>query len=315
VFVEMLENYGTPYQTYSAHQTYDLPDDMGAMLEMAKIGKPTTTPPESYTRFFERLDRYDGQDVLFLPFCGEFGHQIMTHIRIVHFTRARRKIVCCREGEQVLYPLADGFDTDWTDPIDDRDRVATLRARQSSLDWKAITARYPAATPIIAGNLSPMQELIAIEPQSRITFQPRRRGLHADIVMGIRHRQFAPERNWTHWQTVADQLTANGISFAVVGVRPTTLDLNGQTAHSADYDTDAAIELLENAKLYVGTDTGTSHLAATVGAPMLLFREVKSGSRDMFDRMAAVNRGKLSIVSDGWTDAQAVISAIRERLK
>jgi ADP-heptose:LPS heptosyltransferase len=134
------------------------------------------------------------------------------------------------------------------------------------------------------------------------------------VVIGLRYRALFAERNWTHWQTVADALVARGISFACIGARPTTLDLAGQACHSADYDTDATIELVQNARLYLGTDTGISHLVSTIGADMLLFRETASGSRDLTPRMRAVNRGRTDVIEHGWDNPGAVIDAALFRL-
>jgi hypothetical protein len=260
-----------------------------------------------------KLDDGAGRKCLFLPFIGEFGHLIMTHIRQVHFHRAGRKIVCCRPGEEVLFPSADAFDTDWHDPIDDSVRCGT--ANDHLPVWNYIERRYPYHRRIVAGRLTPEQELYAIQPKLRIPFRPTLRGLQADVVLGIRHRRFCPERNWKHWQFIVDRITAAGFTFAVIGAKPTSLELEGQVCHSGDFDTDAAIELMQKAALYVGTDTGVSHLASTVGVPMLVFRETASQSRNLLPRMAEVNPGNVETIDDGWVNPSRVADRIIERLQ
>jgi hypothetical protein len=282
---------------------------------------PAATPPVNPkpTRTFAMISRLSPHELLldrlthgkdkpclFLPFVGEFGHEIMSHIRLVHFHHAKEKVVCCRPGHEVLYPSATSFVTDWEDPIPDFRKVGTLRNRV--LRWPELRVRYPDHYAVKAGMLAPEQEVMIIEPGQRIPFQPKKRGLTADVVLGVRNRAFCPERNWKHWQQLADAITAAGLTFAVIGRKDTSCELTGQTHHSGDYDTDAAIELLQNCKLYVGTDSGTSHLAAEVGAKMLLFRETAGRSRDLTVRMAEVNPDRVEQMdgAGGWEDPVAV---------
>jgi hypothetical protein len=162
--------------------------------------------------------------------------------------------------------------------------------------------------------LSPTQELHAIEAGRVIPFRPQLRGLHADVLLGVRHRQFAPEKNWQHWPEVARAVTQAGYTFAVVGHKTTSFDLPGQQFHTGDYDTDAAIELMKNCRLYVGTDSGNTHLAATVNCPILAWRIPDARHRDLFPRMREVATD-LETVPDGWTNPPAVISAMLKRLR
>ncbi|MBV8782418.1 MAG: hypothetical protein JO353_13565, partial [Phycisphaerae bacterium] len=157
--------------------------------------------------------------------------------------------------------------------------------------------------------------LHCIEPGTAIPFNPRRRGLKADVLLGVRQRQFCPERNWLHWQSLADAITAAGYSFAVIGNPDTATSLDGQVCRSGDYDTDTAIELLRGCKLYIGQDSGNSHLAATAGAPMLLFREEACMSRDLTGRMERVNPGRVEVMRGVWNDPPAIIARAIERIK
>lgn len=260
-----------------------------------------------------RLDEGAGHPCLFLPFVGEFGHLIMSHMRMVHFHKASRKVVCCRPGEEVLFPSADEFVTDWRDPIDDKDRIATIRHIQ--VNWPLLIARYPdyARPPI--GRLRASEELFAIHPEQIIPLSPKRRGLRADVILGVRHREAFPERNWRHWQYVASAIEDAGYTFAIVGSHATSQRLVGEECHSGDYDTDAAIELMQNCRLFVGTDSGSSHLAATAQAPMLIFREHATGSRNLVPRMQEVNRQLIQYLPDGWCDPDGVIDAIVTALR
>jgi hypothetical protein len=233
-------------------------------------------------------------------------------MRLVHWHRASRKVVCCRPGEQVLYPAAHELFTGWTDPTDDAKRCGTGPA----LRWPEIEARYPGHHLVQTGDLTPDQETLAIYPEQRIQLRPRLRGLKADVCLGIRNRAFCKEKNWPGWQIVADAIARAGYTFAVIGTRPTTLDLAGQAHHSADYDTEAAVELLQNCRLYVGTDTGTSHLAATIGADMLVFRQEWTRNRDLRPCMEERNPGRVeSMPAGSWMEPDLVIARTLNKLR
>ncbi len=44
------------------------------------------------------------EQALFLPFVGEFGHEVMAHVPFVHRARVKHKIVCCRPGNEACIP-------------------------------------------------------------------------------------------------------------------------------------------------------------------------------------------------------------------
>lgn len=314
MFVRMLETIGTELGVYLAGETYEPSDAIAASFVRSGAARLTAEPPETIQRLLARLEIGAGQRVLFLPFCGEFGHQVLTHLRIVHFSRAAYKIVCCRPGEQVLYPDADEFFTDWENPVPDLRRIGSMRER--TIDWPGIIARFPDAIPLPAGELTLTQELHCIHAGERIEFHPRRRGLYAEILLGIRVRQFMPERNWPHWQAIADALSLAGRTFGVVAARETSHDVGGQQFHTGDYDADATIEALKNCRLYVGTDTGISHLAATVGVPMLIFRTSAGHTRDMTEQMRQRNPGRVTVLPESaWRHPSDVVEGILRTLE
>lgn len=314
MFVKMIQTLGTPQGAHIATRVYDVDDAIASEWLRKGIAEKSATPPAYIAEVLARLDDGAGRPCLFLPPAGqEFGHEVMTAVRLVHFHRASRKVVCCRPGTEVLYPSADEYVTDWTDPVPDRERIGTMRDA-TPLEWPALLARFPDHHPVSTGGFTLAQELYAIEPDQRITFWPNKRGLHADVALGIRDRDFAPERNWPreHWQRVADAITGAGLTFAVVGRRDTSFDLDGQQFHTGDFDTDAAVELLQSATLFVGSDSGAAHLASTIGTRMLTFRH--HSSRVFVDRMAKVNPGRVEFLPHAWNDPNAIIARTLEIL-
>lgn len=308
MYVKMTRTIVTPAEIFSAGVVYDVgPGQGGRWIEGGKA-KPTDDQPAAVQTLSARIHAASGRPALFLPPAGmEFGHEVMTHVRIVHFNKAAFKVVCCRPGNEVLYPTANMFFTEWSDPVPDEYRVGT--ARSAGIDWGHIVLKFPTCIPVEAGGLTKEEALCCIAPEKTIPLTPKIRGLRADVVLGIRHRQFWTVRNWKYWQYVADRLREKGVTFSVVGAKETSESLIGQLHHSGDYDTDAAVELLQGCKLYVGTDCGASHLAATVGVPMLVFREAKSGAPDLTARMQMVNPHPVEVVPEGWSDPAAVVAA------
>lgn len=311
----MQTNLSTMNGGYTCGELYDVPDAIGAQWCRNGLATKSAVPPRAVRDILSRLetDRPDTPH-LFLPFCGEFGHLILSHIRLVQFHQAKTKIVCAQHGEESLYPDATAFDYEWVNPIPDAQRAGTIRPFDwPEMKWSAITARHPNAIPVPSG-LSITQEKITLYPERRIPFTPKRRGITADVCLGVRVRDFCTERNFPaqHWQAIADALTEAGITFGVVGKRPTSFDLDGQAWHT-EGDCDAAIEAVENCRLWVGTDTGTSHLASTIGGrPMIIFREDEASN--FVDLMKAKNAPHpVTFLQNTWQPAP-IIEAIMQEL-
>lgn len=308
MYVRMLQTLGTAMAAFTAGEPYDVTPEMGRDWIRNGIAVETDVPPEWIADLYRRLEAGADGPVLFTPFLGEFGHLIMTHVRMVAFHKSVAKIVCCRPGEEVLFPSAYRWITDWIDPTDDRFRAGAMQSPASL--WPGIMARFPCHQFIESGNLNRTQEGFAIHPDRRIVFTPRRRGLRADVLIGVRRRDFHHAKNFprAHWQTNADALRAHGLTFAVVGHRSSSYDLRGQAWHSGDYDTDAAIEGMQNCRLFISTDTGSAHLASTVGCRQLVIREEFFG-RDFIPRMEQVNPGKVHRIEGAWDNPAKIAVA------
>ena len=238
---------------------------------------------------------------LFLPHCGEFGHRIFS-LRFVAWHPASHKIVCCRPREVALYPTADAFDFAWTDPVPDDQRVGSIR--NFELHWPRIIERYPRHCPIDQSRLSLEDEINVLNPNRQLPFHLPTTGRPAvDVVLGYRKREYCPQRNWPeeNWAALKAELYSRKITFA-------------QLPTSTAGDCSAAIELLANCRLYVGTDSGASHLASEVRCPMLIFR-CEDGSRDNIHRMEQVNCDNVERLTKAWNNPQRVIDRIVERLK
>lgn len=308
MWVKFLKSFPWATKQYATGEVREVDDFFGSYFVGFGFAEETTMPADVVDRFMRRLDEPTDR-ALFLPFVGEFGHQLAYHVRLIQFHKAAEKIVCCRPGLEVLYPSATHFFTDWRDPIDDSVRAGAGDA----LAWPEIARQFPEFTPVSAGGLTPREEWdqsFIIGPDRKIPFAPRRRGLQVDVCIGTRKRDFLPEKNWPHAQAVADWCRDRGLTYAVIGTRGSSYPLDGQQCMSGDYgDVDAAIELLQSCQLFVATDSGSSHLAATVGCRMIV--QAVPASRCYVERMDRINPGRVAEVSaDDWNRPEAMLDLL-----
>jgi hypothetical protein len=103
-------------------------------------------------------------------------------------------------------------------------------------------------------------------------------------------------------------LKAEGFTVGLIGRQETSFDLPSADVRSWEYDDASAnIELLQNCKLYLGTDTGTSHLAAFCSTPMIVFRD--PGPWPLVDRMAQTTKSFFKFLPEAWDSPPQVIEA------
>jgi hypothetical protein len=303
MFVKMLEQLATPEQCYVANEVYEAPSDaVGASWVRAGLATISDTPPAFIAEFYARLDDGAGQKCLFLPNLSEWGHLLLTGIRLVHFHKASYKIVCCRPGEEVLFPSANEFCTNWTDPItNDNERVGTIRDKV--YPFPEIEAHYADAKPIRTDHLTLAQEMIALYPEQKIPFKVKHCPYHrVDYCLGTRNRPFCPDKNWPHWQKLATRYASMGSSFAVIGGEDEP-DLLHQSFHSRG-NVEMAIDLLRHCRWFIGTDSASSHLASLCGCEMIIFQ--KEGYRNFIPIMELHNPNKIHYIKEGWERPEAI---------
>ena len=251
----------------------------------------------------------------------------MSYIRSVHYSTAPEKIVCCRPGEEIYFPSASEFFYEWEHPFEDRVRsgfrdcysfeAPASRAAAEVNTLNLLRQKYPDSEVVELLYHIPFRDVhrypVSLPLKPTATPSP-------DIVICARRRKCdIPEgdnglRNYPHWESIVEALTNYGLTIAQIGQEDTSFSLPGLLCRSWEHpnSTEVAIDLLRKCSLYVGTDTGPTHLAALLGSPMLLFRNPYEHSYNLIKEcvisVCEASQTKYSIVRDGWDNPHSVIS-------
>lgn len=204
---------------------------------------------------------------VYLPWRGEFGTMIMHHVRFVHGDTADRKVVCCRKGDEALFPSATSFFYGWEQVEDKVKNTKLLKSEEQRVYLEKLTEELKKEYPDHEIVASPLKSLV----RKDWDFTPKpivKRQLKADIVVAPRFRQHGTHRNYKYWPETVDLLKEAGFSVAAIGMKSTSVETNADIK-SWDYDNmDATLELLRNCELAVTTDSGMAHLAVLCGTPL-----------------------------------------------
>lgn len=261
--------------------------------------------------------------VIILPFYGEFGFFVPWYVRWVNAIEAPQKIVCCERGEEIYLPSASDFYYDWENPVEDKRRKGYRDYENSDkLRLKKVFAeKYPNHTVVDLVAYPPYllmkDDLIEIKPKKTI-------GLKCDVVLGARYRAKAQDKNWPYWNELGEMLSADGVSYAVIGKKETTTAVRGACYYSWDYPSpDSVIELLQSSKVFAGTCTGTAWLAAHIGIPMVVLSPWPRGTSPYLKKFGEAHSKKFTLLPDdtapkwssaSWTNPKYFYKKIIENL-
>jgi hypothetical protein len=253
-------------------------------------------------------------EAVLLPWLGEFGWMIMRHVRWAHAYQADSKIVCCQPGHECLFPSGTAFFTDWTNPIAEnrrcehtayQDRGATDRFyAELTPRLKALFPRHEIATPHYICHWH-----MADHPSYKFRPTAPRALPKVDVTLGVRRRAFGAERNWPYWSDLAALLRAVGLTVGILGDPATSHDCaaDGRAWDHPQGPTAGTVDLLSGCRLYVGGDSGISHLAALLDVPTLLIDGPNSAQ---IGPMARANHRFFSkLPASAWQSLDAVYGA------
>jgi hypothetical protein len=263
-----------------------------------------------------------------LPFYGEYGFFVMSYIRLVHYLDCPYKIVCCKKGDECYFPSAAEFFYDWEDFIPDklkcgfRERykfgpVAELSQEELRLE-AVLKIKYPSFRLIRFEYPIPFEAVkcFPLKLSPLVNY-----GLNPQVIICARRRKCIGDesdhgrRNFKRWPTIVRALKNAGYSVGAIGERETTYELTGIDVVSWRFPrrSDATLEMLNNCQLYIGTDTGPTHLAALLGTPMVLFRNKSDISYDLIVKsikpIVRASKGYVNVIDEGWEHPEQVIRA------
>jgi hypothetical protein len=143
-----------------------------------------------------------------------------------------------------------------------------------------------------------------------------------DVVLCPRYRLNGEARNWEHWGELATALRLEGFCIGVAGTQGSSFPLLADAYAWRHWlgATAGTVDLLAHCGLYVGGDSGCSHLAALMDTPSIIFRQGADNSPDRTGSMEAATRGYFHRLSDDfWGKPQQVVEKVlsiaRYRLK
>jgi len=228
--------------------------------------------------------------IIFLPNYGEFGSTIYKLVRIVHFYNAFKKIVCCKRGEEVLFPTADEFYYDWEDKVEDVHRwgfftkkkiqgVKNHRYREYqkmiAVDFDRIKSKFGSDCNYVhLWKFNKDHSFAFYAHHLRVDLKPKiLKNIRADIIITPRYRKSRTENNFLEWDKLINIFNKNGYTVGCIGSKEQSLDIEGSYVNSWSYEDNlsAILELMNNCKIFLGLDTGVSHLASMLSIPMIVF--------------------------------------------
>lgn len=239
------------------------------------------------------------KNVIVLLHYGEFGWFIIRHILLFHIVSSAKKVICCKRGEESFFPDADDFFYDFEDAWEYADKrgykdlakdkidiISKIKMRYSNykiLDFGFSTindvfhfdSEIKKIEPFIYENL---YDILSTNVDFDLT--PKLNYIKTDVVFGARKRKNAVTRNWKYWKGLGLLVNMESLTFSVVGLRDTTFNVERSKYYSWEFknSNDAAIELIKNCKLFIGSDTGTAHLAAFLKKPIIIVSRINNKS-------------------------------------
>jgi len=279
---------------------------------------------------------YGGSDktTVFLPNYGDFGPVIHKLIKLVHFFKCPKKIVCCRKGEEAFYPTADEFYYDWDSFVEEKYRWGFFSQikiggvgrnynyneykRKCGEDYENIKAYYGENINYIhLWEFSVDYVFEKYDNLFRFKLLPRKvQNIKVDVIVSPRYRKSREINNFMHWEEIIEILNSHRYRVGCVGSREESFELSNSSVNSWEHTdpASASIEMLSNCKIYIGLDTGVSHLAGFMSVPMILFSHAnpKRYSSNYIKRMT---EGYFLDLGRNVTDYSKITSSALEYLK
>jgi hypothetical protein len=232
------------------------------------------TDPDRYARVLG-LPPYEvtADYVCFLPWLGEFGWYVLNHVKRVEGFNHPNKIVCVKPGHECLFPSAKHFFYDWVDDVPDRIKAGPIAStKEDELQEKIRRIYSNHSVQFVSPKETSWDEKFSLSHFNPVPVNRHDHNLRdIDVVITPRKRVLEPERNYTRWQEVVDQLVQAGRPVGICGSKETSYDLQNVKYKSWDYiDVDTDVELMRNAKIILSLETGLLYLAKLLKKPIVV---------------------------------------------
>lgn len=208
----------------------------------------------------------------------------------MHIVNAPEKIICCRPGEEVFFPSADKYYYDWKNSIPNRkikgyhtsikDKKQLIsKIKKEYCDYKIVD--FSTVTMEGIFNFDDIIRKIGLDfcgrlesviiKNIRYKLNPKTNNIKTDVVLGARKRSRTSGKNWKYWNELGALLKEKGLSYSVAGVKDQSYYVDGAECYAWQYESpsDASIEMIQNCSLYIGSDTGVTHLASFIQKPII----------------------------------------------
>jgi hypothetical protein len=207
---------------------------------------------------------------VYLPYFYEFGICILRHIRKINYIHSTDKtydhiIVCCRKGEECLYPLATDFFYDWSD-VDDihkgKGDISKLYSPKQSKLHAYFFEKYKGHNIHIERcKLTEKNRELYAKSELNIGYYGNMYP-NVDVLLGTRKRSIGVGKNFPHWQEVVDFFKSKGKTVGIIGKKETTFVPNNVdiVSHSIENTTQCIVGMMQNSKIIINTDSGLAHL-------------------------------------------------------
>lgn len=261
-------------------------------------------------------------NVVILPWRSEFGTMIMHYVRWANTMCALNEdsVVCTRKGLEALFPNAKKFYYDWQDVPDVQKNTKLLKSEDNAKYLESLAAelagKYPDYKLLTPEKKSPINKAWDFTPKPRVT-----RGFSTDVVLAPRYRKYGEHRNFEHWHKVAVGLAAAGLHTMAIGAEETSVPNLPIDDASWRYDSlDACLEMMQNCKLVLCTESGMAHLAALAGAPLAIIYD-KEGREAGYEKwpwnfghIKSYSKNFCVPIIGGWNNPSLVVEFVDKYL-
>lgn len=261
---------------------------------------------------------------IFLPYRAEFGFVCMAHAPQVHHTMqdGKTSVVCIEEGNEALYPGMEGY-------MHIRRRNDDERRQFLEKEWTQgqiipnLERRYGPDLDYVWPDVKAPRKYFVPQPFDHSE-------IACDVVICPRKRAYGSDKNWQHWQSLAESLSDIGYHVFAAGAPDSSDHVKTNAGAAWDHGRflDATIVAMLSAKLVIATDNGLGHLAMMCGRPLALISYknglVAPGEDDVgnnywpikLNRYQRANhkKARITVMHNTWNDPSAVLELARRLL-